>query len=410
MTETKKSAAKTRTRKTTKKPVPTPPTPLGQLIPTMELEADPNQPRKSFDDNSIKELAYSIEAHGMLNPITVRKNDSGGYTIVAGERRWRAAVLAGWDDVPAIVMELEGHAVVEAALVENILRDDLNPIEEARGYAQLRDDYDMRVNDIAKRFGKSRSVISNKIRLLDLPDVIIQSLIRGDVSDSIAIEVLPIVNMPEENLRFVEQHFVERADFEYWQMPSPNALYRRVAQGTDSKVFIRNTVRKILERVDINKAAVEREKEMAAERRKQKQEIEKNSPKPSVGEPYDGPPAPEPVEGKPSAVNLAPQSGSAPGVPSAPAPAPAAPAPAPPPPPPPMPEEPAFKEHLFRVSISVGVNVPTDAAPEAEQTSKVMISLQRGSGVMILQEMTNLDGLPEAVNQIQELINKELSS
>ncbi|MCD8095645.1 MAG: ParB/RepB/Spo0J family partition protein [Ruminococcus sp.] len=139
------------------------------------IEPDKNQPRVSFDEESLKELADNISLHGVLQPILVRPID-GGYKIVAGERRWRAARLAGLEEIPVVIKELDDLQAAQISLVENLQREDLDPIEEASAYRRLMDDYGMTQEQVAKSVGKSRSAIANSVRLLNLPDHIKKAL------------------------------------------------------------------------------------------------------------------------------------------------------------------------------------------------------------------------------------------
>lgn len=139
-------------------------------IPIELIHPNPNNPRHHFDDEMIEELAISIRAKGLLQPLMVRQRDGGNYEIVAGERRWRAAQKAGIHEVPAIVRELSDGEALEIALIENIQRADLNPLEEAQGYQQLMSEFAYTQQQLADSLGKSRSHIANTLRLLNLPD------------------------------------------------------------------------------------------------------------------------------------------------------------------------------------------------------------------------------------------------
>ena len=134
---------------------------------TAELEPNRDQPRKAFSDEAITALADSIREHGMLQPILVRPISSGGYQIVAGERRWRAARMAGLDEVPVTIRELSDLETMQIAIIENLQRENLNPIEEAQGYKRLVEEFDLTQDDIAERLSKSRSAITNSLRLLN---------------------------------------------------------------------------------------------------------------------------------------------------------------------------------------------------------------------------------------------------
>ena len=144
-----------------------------QMLPTYKIEPNPDQPRQNFDEEELQALADSIETHGIIQPLTVRELSNGYYQIIAGERRWRAARLAGLTDVPVIILEADDRKVKELALIENLQRQDLNPVEEALGYHSLMQEYGLTQEDAAKRVGKSRPAVANALRLLNLnPDVL----------------------------------------------------------------------------------------------------------------------------------------------------------------------------------------------------------------------------------------------
>lgn len=148
---------------------------------TALIEPDRNQPRTVFDDEAISELAQSVEEHGILQPILVRPTEQG-YKIVAGERRWRAAMRAGLREVPVIIREMTDLEAAQLALIENLQRESLNPVEEARGYKRLIDEFSMTQEQIAKKVSKSRSVVANSLRLLNLPDKSLELLSEGKIS------------------------------------------------------------------------------------------------------------------------------------------------------------------------------------------------------------------------------------
>ena len=148
-----------------------------------DIEINKNQPRKNFDDDSIQELAESIKAHGVIQPIIVRSAGEGFYVIVAGERRYRAAKLAGLTEIPVIVTELTASEAAEVALIENIQRADLNPIEIAEAYRAIIDDFGLTQQELAERIGKPRSSVANALRLLDLPDAIKAYVAEGKLTD-----------------------------------------------------------------------------------------------------------------------------------------------------------------------------------------------------------------------------------
>ena len=147
-----------------------------------ELEPNREQPRKDFDEKAMAELADSISQHGVLQPLLVRPIFGGGYQIVAGERRWRAARMVGLSEVPAMVREMNDGEVMELALIENLQREDLTPLEEARGYQTLLEKYELTQEEVAKTVGKSRPAVTNAMRLLGLPQEIQDMVERGELS------------------------------------------------------------------------------------------------------------------------------------------------------------------------------------------------------------------------------------
>ncbi|MBE6858021.1 MAG: ParB/RepB/Spo0J family partition protein [Ruminococcus sp.] len=149
---------------------------------TAEIEPNRDQPRKIFSDESLTGLADSIREHGMLQPILVRPLSTGGYQIVAGERRWRAARMLGLDEVPVNIKELSDSETMQIAIIENLQRENLNPIEEANGYNELLEKFGMTQDQIAKMVGRSRSAIANSVRLLTLPKPVVKMLENGDIS------------------------------------------------------------------------------------------------------------------------------------------------------------------------------------------------------------------------------------
>lgn len=156
-----------------------------------DLEPNRDQPRKTFTEETLSSLAESIAKHGVLEPILVRPSGSH-YQIIAGERRWRAAQLAGLDEVPVVIRDMSDKDAMAVSLVENLHRDDLNPMEEAHGYAQLMNDFGMTQDEIALQVGKSRSAISNALRLLNLPQDISEMVQEGDLGAGHARALLGI--------------------------------------------------------------------------------------------------------------------------------------------------------------------------------------------------------------------------
>ena len=152
------------------------------MISLNKIKSNIDQPRKSFDNEKIAELAESIKNHGIIQPLILKEN-GGGYIIVAGERRWRAAKMVGLKEVPAIVMDLTEKQVLEISLIENIQRQDLNPIEEALAYKKLLSDFNLTQEELSKRIGKSRTAITNTIRLINLDSRVQQYVIDGLISE-----------------------------------------------------------------------------------------------------------------------------------------------------------------------------------------------------------------------------------
>lgn len=153
----------------------------GMEIPLERLSANPFQPRAEFDAEKLEELAESIRLHGVLQPIVVRRLGED-YQIIAGERRWRAAQIAGLTAIPAVVRELDDAGMIQVALIENLQREDLNPIEEAVAYRKLMDEFDMTQEQLSAVLGKSRSAIANAVRLLNLPDGVQEHVAQGRLS------------------------------------------------------------------------------------------------------------------------------------------------------------------------------------------------------------------------------------
>ena len=153
-----------------------------ETLPLREIEPDPGQPRKTFDDETLAELSASIAEHGLLQPIAVRPKPSGGYLIVAGERRWRASRMAGLTEVPVIVRDVTDEQAMELALVENLQREDLDPVEEAAGIRELMTRCDLTQEQAARKLGKSRSALANILRLLTLPDSVLELLKSGFIT------------------------------------------------------------------------------------------------------------------------------------------------------------------------------------------------------------------------------------
>ena len=176
-----------------------------ETLPLREVEPDPGQPRKTFDDETLAELSASIAEHGLLQPIAVRPKPSGGYLIVAGERRWRASRMAGLTEVPVIVKDVTDEQAMELALVENLQREDLDPVEEAVGIRELMTRCDLTQEQAARKLGKSRSALANSLRLLSLPETVLELLKSGFITIGHAKVVLglPTPELQEEAAQMI---------------------------------------------------------------------------------------------------------------------------------------------------------------------------------------------------------------
>ena len=161
-------------------------------LPISEVESNSAQPRKFFDEAALAELADSIRQHGIIQPLTVRRLSSGYYQIIAGERRWRAARLAGLSEIPVTVIEADDRKAAELAMIENLQREDLNPMEEAAGYRSLIDQHHMTQEEAANRVGKSRSAVTNALRLLDLTPAVQNQVEAGLLSAGHARALVPL--------------------------------------------------------------------------------------------------------------------------------------------------------------------------------------------------------------------------
>lgn len=163
-----------------------------RLLPLHKVEPNPGQPRHNFDDEELQALADSIALHGVVQPLTVRELSPGYFQIIAGERRWRAARLAGLSEIPAVVIEADDRKVMELALIENLQRQDLNPIEEALGYRSLMEDYSLTQEEVSTQVGKSRPAVANALRLLLLPEAVLQMVQQGQLTAGHARAVLSV--------------------------------------------------------------------------------------------------------------------------------------------------------------------------------------------------------------------------
>jgi ParB family chromosome partitioning protein len=190
------------------------------------IEPNPDQPRAKFDANSLDALAGSIGSVGMLQPLIVRPIDDGRYELVAGERRWRAAQKAGIDRVPAVIRTSPKDERLQAALIENMVREDLNPVEEARACASLVDDLGISKEELARRVGRSRAAISNLVRLLDLPDPALSLLERGELTEGHGRAILQVTDQDRRT------KLAKQAAAEGWSVRDTE---RRAGAGPDRK-------------------------------------------------------------------------------------------------------------------------------------------------------------------------------
>jgi ParB family chromosome partitioning protein len=195
-----------------------------------EIEPNPEQPRAKFDAASLDALAGSIGSVGLLQPLIVRPIDGGRYELVAGERRWRAAQKAGIDRVPAVIRTSPEDERLQAALIENMVREDLNPVEEARACAALVDDLGISKEELARRVGRSRAAISNLIRLLDLPDQVLALLERGELSEGHGRAILQVDDQ-EKRTKLAKQAAAEGWSVRDIERRANHAGNRKVKPG-----------------------------------------------------------------------------------------------------------------------------------------------------------------------------------
>ena len=179
------------------------------ILKISEIEINEDQPRKTFDRTALEELADSISQHGVIQPIVVRQLPNGYYQIIAGERRYRASKMAGLNEVPVIIRTLDDRTAAELSLVENLQREDLNPVDEANGYRYLMDEYYLTQEEISQRVGKSRSTIANSLRLLALPPSVLEHLEAGAITGGHARALL---SLEDPALALTISHKIIRSD------------------------------------------------------------------------------------------------------------------------------------------------------------------------------------------------------
>lgn len=179
-----------------------------RTVPVASITPNPHQPRTQMDEVKLEELADSIREHGLIQPLIVNDGGDGSYILIAGERRWRASQKAGLHEVPVVVKEASPQAMLELAIIENVQRADLNPLEEALAYRQLIDEFGLTQEEVAKRVGKARSTIGNTVRLLDLPSEIQQAVNDGKLTEGHArpLLALPTMDTQKEVMGLVIKH------------------------------------------------------------------------------------------------------------------------------------------------------------------------------------------------------------
>jgi ParB family chromosome partitioning protein len=178
------------------------------MIPISHIEPNVSQPRRIFDDQALNELSESIRLHGILQPLAVRRLSTGYFQIIAGERRWRASKLAGLTELPVIILEADDRRTMELSLIENLQREDLNPIEEAEGFRSLIEEFGLKQEEAASRVGRSRSALANTLRLLTLPDDIKSLVSKGELSEGHARALLQLPtkkSMSDAAARIIEK-------------------------------------------------------------------------------------------------------------------------------------------------------------------------------------------------------------
>ena len=243
-------------------------------LPISQVEPGLKQPRKRFEDAALQDLADSIRTHGIIQPLTVRRLSSGYYQIIAGERRWRAAKLAGLAEVPAVIIEADDRKTMELALIENLQREDLNPIEEANGYKSLMEDYGLTQEEAAQRVGKSRPAVANALRLLALPDPVCLLVEEGQLSAGHARAILAVPS-GEAQMKLAKKVVADGLS-----VRQTEALAKRLAQGGQGAAAARSDELAIYDRAaekDLG-ARLGRKVHIVRGRRKGKIELEYYDP------------------------------------------------------------------------------------------------------------------------------------
>ena len=212
-----------------------------------KIEANPNQPRKNFDETALRELADSISLHGVIMPIVVNKKNNK-YMIIAGERRWRASKLAGKKTVPAIVKDYTERQVKEISLIENLQREDLNPIEAANAMKQLMEEYGITQEDLAERIGKSRSAVANTLRLLTLDEIVIELVANGSLSQGHARALITLPKNEQITIarkavsKRMSVREVEQAVKDYYNPPEEAKKAKKAAMEANMSVELKDLI------------------------------------------------------------------------------------------------------------------------------------------------------------------------
>ena len=202
-----------------------------------DIEPNPDQPRKTFDKAALEALASSIKEHGVIQPILVKPENGGIYIIIAGERRWRAAKLAGLKEIPCIIGEYTEKEIMEVALIENLQREDLNPIEESEGYKKLMDTFALTQEEVSQRVGKSRSAVANALRLNQLSDTVKKMVVEGKIS---AGHARAILSLEKESDRLVLAEKIEKDGLSVRQAEAAAAVIAKNRGTKKSKTVDKN--------------------------------------------------------------------------------------------------------------------------------------------------------------------------
>ena len=221
-------------------------------LPISQVEPGLNQPRKRFDPGALEDLADSIRIHGIIQPLTVRRLSSGYYQIIAGERRWRAAKQAGLDEVPAVIIEADDRKVMELGLIENLQREDLNPVEEAKGYQVLIQEYGLTQEEVAQQVSKSRPAITNTLRLLALPEGVLILLEEGSISAGHARAILAAPNA-ELQTRIAQQVATQNLSVRQTEalvrsLQKPDKPQPPKAEGPDLSIYLKEAEKALASR------------------------------------------------------------------------------------------------------------------------------------------------------------------